>query len=102
MERMNVELAALEGKVCWGLHFLEDYVSLLGRLGFKGIRSAGLETPDIPGYVRIMSRTIEERRPAYLKRWGPQAGTIIDSVLADFARIPPKSLPRMIIWGVKT
>ena len=101
MERMNVQLAAIEGKVCWGLHLLEDYVALLGKLGLKDIRSSGLDVPDTPGYVSIMSKTLEERRPAYIKRWGPEAGKLIDSVLADFANIPPKALPRMIIWGIK-
>ncbi len=101
MERMNVQLSAIEGKVCWGLHRLEDYVTLLGKLGLKDIRSSGLDVPDTPGYVRIMSKTLEERRPAYIKRWGPEAGKLIDSVLADFANIPPKALPRMIIWGIK-
>jgi len=101
MERMNVQLAVLEGKVCWGLHRLEDYINLLGKLGLNDIRSSGLDVPDTPGYVSIMSRTLEERRPVYIKRWGLEAGKLIDSVLEDFANIPPKALPRVIVWGIK-
>lgn len=101
MERMNVQLAEIEGKVCWGLHLLEDYIALLVKLGLKDIRSSGLDVPDTPGYAGIMSKTLEERRPAYIKRWGPEAGKLIDSVLEDFQKIPPKALPRMIIWGSK-
>jgi ubiquinone/menaquinone biosynthesis C-methylase UbiE len=101
MERMNVQLAALEGKVCWGLHRLDDYVALLGQLGLGETRSIPLNVPDTPGYARIMSQTLTERRAAYIKRWGLEAGKLIDSVLSDFSRIPPKALSRMIVWGNK-
>lgn len=101
MERMNVQLAALEGKVCWGLHRVEDYLALLDKLGLKSILSSGIDVPDTPGYAGIMSKTLEERRAVYIKRWGPEAGKLIDSVQEAFKKIPPKALPRVIVWGVK-
>ena len=101
MERMNVELAALEGKVCWGLHYLKDYIGLLEEMGFADIKTTVLEMPDQPGYVRYMTGNLHERRPAYVKRWGEKVNAILDCLATDFQNVPPKALSMAFIWGRK-
>ncbi|HAD82190.1 MAG: hypothetical protein A2509_00720 [Candidatus Edwardsbacteria bacterium RIFOXYD12_FULL_50_11] len=101
MEKMNVELAALEGKMCWGLHYLKDYVSLMEEMGFADIKTSILVMPDQPGYVRYMTGNLHERRPAYVKRWGEKVNAILDSLAADFQKTPPRALPMAFIWGKK-
>lgn len=101
MERMNMELAALEGKKCWGLHRSGDYRLLLESLG---LRAAGLElldTPDFPAYVSMMRKTIDGRRESYVKRWGEGVNDILDRLYRDFERLPPRALPMIIIWATK-
>jgi len=101
MERMNVELAALEGKVCWGLHYLKDYVRLMEEMGFKDIQTTILEMPDQPGYIKYMTGNMNQRRPAYVKRWGEKVNAILDSLAADFQKTPPRALSMAFIWGRK-
>lgn len=101
MERMNVQLAALEGKICWGLHPLKDYVSLMEEMGFAGIKTSVLAMPDQPGYVRYMSGNLDQRRPAYVKRWGEKVNAILDSLYTDFQKTPPRALSMAFIWGKK-
>lgn len=101
MERMNVELAALEGKRCWGLHRSPDYRTLLGQLGMKDVRLSVLRTPDFPAYVRVMLSGIEGRKEAYVKRWGPGAAYVAEATLKDMAALPPRALPMVIAWGRK-
>jgi SAM-dependent methyltransferase len=101
MERMNVELAALEGKICWGLHHLKDYVSLMEEMGFADIKTTILEMPDQPGYVRYMSGNLDQRRPAYVKRWGEKVNAILDSLYTDFQKTPPRAISMAFIWGKK-
>ncbi len=101
MEQLNIELAALEGKVCWGLHYLGDYVRLMEELGLSDIRTELLEMPDRPGYVKHMSDSLEERRPAYVRRWGPKVNDLLDGLYADFQRTPSRALPLAFIWGRK-
>jgi ubiquinone/menaquinone biosynthesis C-methylase UbiE len=99
MERMNVQLAELEGKKCWGLHHMADYVELLKTLGLKNIEARPFTVPDIPGYVTMMLKTLEDRRPVYVKRWGEGVNPILDSLKQDFGRTPPKALPHALVWG---
>jgi ubiquinone/menaquinone biosynthesis C-methylase UbiE len=101
MERMNVELAALEGKACWGLHYLKDYISLMEKMGFAGIQTSVLVMPDQPGYVKYMTGNLHERRPAYVKRWGEKVNALLDSLYADFQKTPAKALSMAFIWGKK-
>ncbi len=101
MERMNVELAALEGKLCWGLHFLKDYIRLMEEMGFADIKTSILVMPDQPGYVKYMTGNLHERRTAYVKRWGEKVNAILDGLVADFQKVPPKALSMAFIWGKK-
>lgn len=101
MERMNVELAALESKVCWGLHYLKDYIRLLEEMGFADIKTTTLVMPDQPGYIKYMTGNLNERRPAYVKRWGEKVNAILDSLYADFQSTPPRALSLAFIWGKK-
>jgi SAM-dependent methyltransferase len=99
MERMNVQLAELEGKKCWGLHRMADYVQLLGTLGLRDIQARPFAVPDIPGYVTMMLKTLEDRRPVYRKRWGEGVDSILDSLKKDFGKTPPRALPHALVWG---
>lgn len=101
MERMNAELAALEGKVCWGLHYLKDYIGLMEQMGFADIQISVLVMPDQPGYVKYMNGNLDQRRPAYVKRWGEKVNALLDSLYADFQKTPPKALSMAFIWGKK-
>lgn len=101
MEKMNVELAALEGKMCWGLHYLKDYVSLMEEMGFADIKTSILVMPDQPGYVKYMTGNLNERRAAYVKRWGEKVNAILDGLATDFQKTPPRALSMAFIWGKK-
>ncbi|GEM_PF-1680184 len=101
MERANVEFAALEGKRCWGLHRLEDYVSLLGGLGLSGIRTVVLPRPDMPGYVVHLRKGLDQARPSYVKRWGEGVHAVLDALNADLDMVPNRALPLAIVWGTK-
>jgi SAM-dependent methyltransferase len=101
MERMNVELAALEGKKCWGLHRSVDYRLLLESLGLRTAGLEVLEKPDFPAYVAMMSKTLEERRESYVKRWGREANKILDGMIQEFRSLPPRALPMLMIWACK-
>jgi len=101
MERMNVELAALEGKKCWGLHRAGDYRDLLGQLGLDRVEQVVLNMPDFQPYVAMMRKAIDERREGYRKRWGPGVDDILDRLYADFGSTPPRALPMVLMWGRK-
>ncbi|MBU1356065.1 MAG: class I SAM-dependent methyltransferase [Candidatus Edwardsbacteria bacterium] len=101
MERMNVELASLESKLCWGLHYLKDYVRLMEEMGFKDIQTTILEMPDQPGYIKYMTGNLNQRRPAYVKRWGEKVNVLLDSLYADFQKTHPRALSMALIWGQK-
>jgi hypothetical protein len=101
MERINVELAGLEGKQCWGLHRLADYIALLGQLGMRDIEQKILKLPDMPGYVAHMRAAVEKARPGYLKRWGDGVNPILDRLSRDWETTPNRALPLAIIWGRK-
>lgn len=101
MERMNVELATLEGKRCWGLHRSADYRILLGQLGMEDMSLSVLRTPDFPAYVRMMLSGIEGRKEAYVRRWGPGAADVVEATVRDMAALPPRALPMVIAWGRK-
>jgi SAM-dependent methyltransferase len=101
MERMNVELAALEGRKCWGLHRSGDYRALLEDLGLGEIMLTLLDTPDFPAYVGMTKKTIEEKRKAYVKRWGNGVNGILDGLYRDFDTLPPRALPMVVAWGRK-
>jgi SAM-dependent methyltransferase len=101
MERVNVELAGLEGKQCWGLHRLADYGDLLRQLGLDDIKHEVLRRPDMPGYIANIRKSLEQARPSYVTRWGPGVNAVLDSLYADLDRTPNKALPLAIVWGVK-
>lgn len=101
MERMNVELAALEGKQCWGLHALKDYTALLQMLGLRYIKHHVLNRPDMPGYIAHLHTGNEQARPSYIKRWGNGVNAVLDSLYADLEHTPNKALPLAIVWGRK-
>lgn len=101
MEQMNVELAALEGKKCWGLHRSGDYRLLLESLGLEIAGMKVLDTPDFPAYVAMMRKAIDGRRKAYVKRWGEGVNNILDRLYQDFESLPPRALSMVIIWATK-
>ncbi len=101
LEMVNVELAKLEGKKCWGLHESKDYQILLEELGFPKVESQAIRTPDVPGYVVAMSKFINDMRPAYVKRWGNEVHKILDDLLDDFNKISPRPLQMAFIYGRK-
>jgi SAM-dependent methyltransferase len=101
MERINVQLAALEGKRCWGLHRTADYVGLLERLGLRDVRQRLLPRPDRPGYVADLKRRLDQARPGYAKRWGDGVHAVLDSFLAEADGIPNRALPLAMVWGTK-
>ena len=101
MERINVQLAQLEGKQCWGLHRLADYFDLLRLLGLGGIKHEVLQRPDMPGYVAQLNKGLEQARPSYIKRWGDGVNAVLDSFAAEVTAIPNRALPLAIVWGVK-
>ncbi len=101
MERMNLELAALEGKRCWGLHRSADYKALLDELGLGGHRLSVLRPPDYPPYVGMMISKIEGKKEAYVKRWGAEAAEVVEVTVKDMASLPPRALPMVIAWGRK-
>jgi ubiquinone/menaquinone biosynthesis C-methylase UbiE len=102
MERVNVQLAGLEGKRCWGLHRLKDYTALLQHLGLLEIRHEVLQRPDMPGYITHLNKGLEQARPSYIKRWGQGVNAVLDSLYADLAHTPNKALPLAIVWGRKS
>jgi len=101
MELINCQLAALEGKRCWGLHRLADYVALLGELGLRGIKREVLVRPDMPGYVAHLKQGLEQARPSYLKRWGEGVHAVLDAFGREVDAIPNRALPLAIVWGIK-
>lgn len=101
IERLNIDLAALEGRVCWGLHCLKDYVRLMEELGLSDIRTELLEMPDQPGYVRYITDRLEQRRPSYLKRWGSRVEELLDQLFSDLKSTPARALPMAMAWGRK-
>jgi SAM-dependent methyltransferase len=101
MERINVQLASLEGKRCWGLHGMTDYVSLLTELGLRGIQHKMLARPDMPGYVGHIRRNLEQARPRYIARWGDGVNEILDSFAREIEGIPNRALPLAMVWGRK-
>jgi len=101
MERINVQLAALEGKRCWGLHRLRHYHELLLRLGLDGIRHEVLPRPDRPGYVADLKRRLDQARPGYVKSWGEGVHAVLDSFLAEVDGLPNRALPLAMVWGRK-
>lgn len=101
MERINVQLAALEGKKCWGLHQAADYVSLLEKMRLEVIEYRMLGRPDMPGYVGHISRNLEQARPRYVARWGEGVNEILDSFAREIEGIPNRALPLAMVWGRK-
>jgi hypothetical protein len=70
-------------------------------LGMADIKTAILEMPDQPGYIKAITDSLNERRPAYLKRWGPEVGGLLERLFSDFRHTPPRALPMAFIWGRK-
>lgn len=101
MERINVQLAALEGKHCWGLHRTADYAGLLERLGLRDVAQRLLPRPDMPGYIPNIRKNLEQARPSYVKRWGDGVHAVLDSFLAEVDGIPNRALPLAMVWGTK-
>jgi hypothetical protein len=100
-ERLNVELACLEGKKCWGLHESKDYEKLLQGLGLRNISSKKFITPAAPGYNLDVAKWMSESRPEKVKRWGAAVNKILDDLISDMKKTPPESLDRLVIWGEK-
>jgi len=96
-----VELASLEGKVCWGLHDIDDYKHLLEELGLSRIENRIIVMPIVPGYATFMCKMINEKRSVYVKRWGEGVNGIIDSLVNDLKTVAPKPLSMAFIQGRK-
>ncbi len=101
MECINKEIAAIEGKKCWGLHPSEDYVNLFEELGLKNVDWRIFETPAAPGYATAIQKLLEEVRPIYVERWGKKMNRLVDELLEDVKSMPPGNLNMMLIWGEK-
>jgi hypothetical protein len=101
MERMNVELAALEGRKCWGLHRSGDYRVLLTALGLAVSGLHILKTPDFPAYAGMMIKSLGERREGYVKRWGAGVDEILGRLFRDLESLPPRALPMVVAWGTR-
>jgi len=99
MERINVELARLEGRRCWGLHRLQDYIDLMQGLGLEGIGHTIFLRPDAPGYIRHLKEELEKARPRYVQRWGQEVNQIIHAFLEEADSLPNRALPLVMVWG---
>jgi hypothetical protein len=73
----------------------------MDELGLSDIRTELLEMPDQPGYIRYITESLEQRRPAYLKRWGPKVDELLDQLFSDLKTTPPRALPMALVWGRK-